>query len=308
MGAKIMRHDWYQATIDPPAGATVSQVLDVLASLGDECRPAYGLARMYRYETGYGVFREDVGPVAHVLFGGQQGTVHAFASGDDTGPFVDLVRENFGDCHRVTRADAAQDLNEAGAYDRVRESLIPIAEHHRVSFLQYEDELDATAGRTQYMGSPRSNCRLRLYEKGLQQKALVRALSGGHVFQNMRILNPATGELVEPENWTRIEAQVRPPDDLGKRWLASASAEEVWSCSPWLRDVGGALLSLQLEEFVMTSRKKTGVDRALQVMAAQYQKAITKKMEQLGGSPEAFGVHLAALICENERRRRTGVV
>lgn len=303
-----MRHDWYQATIDPPQGRTAAQVVEVLSSLGDEMRPAQGLARMYRYENGYAVFKEDVGPVASILVGGQGGTVHAFASGDDTEPFVDLVRGQFGDCHRVTRADAAQDFNESGAYDRVRETLRPIAERHHVSFLQYQDDLDHEAGRTQYMGSPRSNCRLRLYEKGRQQQALIKASLPGFKPPHTLLLNPATGELVEAENWTRVEAQVRPATDHGKRWLASVSPEQVWGCSPWLCEVGGAVLALDLERFVMTARKQTSVDRALQVMAAQYQKAILHKMQELGGSPEAFGVHLASVIRENERRRRTGIV
>jgi len=303
-----MRHDWYQATIDPPQGLEASQVVECIAGLGTELRQAPGLARMYRYQDGYAVYKDDIGPVAHVFTGGQRGTVHAFASGDYTDEFVHLIRSQYPECHRVTRADAAQDFNESGAYDRVRSSLVEVAERYHVSFLQYQDELDATAGRTQYMGSPRSNCRVRLYEKGLQQQAIIKASSGAFKPPQMKLLNPATGELVEPGDWTRVEAQVRPETDYGKVWLSKASPEEVWACSPWLSDVAQVVLSLNLERFVMTRRKQTTVDKALQTMVSQYRKAILKKTADLGGSPEAFGLHLASVMAEMDRKSRSGMV
>lgn len=297
-----MRFDYYQATMPGDS----EKNLAVLAGLGDELRPAQGLAKMYRYDRGYAVYSKGVGPVAHVFAGGQGGTVHGFASGEDTQEFVRLVR---AECpgHRVTRADAAEDFNEKGAYDRVRELLRPIVAQHGVSFLQYADDLDECAGRTQYVGRPKSDVRVRLYEKGWQEAAKTLGWLGVPD-SDLRIVNRTTGELISPECWTRIEAQVRPPDDKGKVWLATASPDAVWGCSPWLRDVAQKVLALELERFVMTRRKETTVDRALRIMCSQYGRSMEKKVEELGLSWEEFGKHLQSVMRDHERARRTGMV
>lgn len=95
--------------------------------------------------------------------------MHALASSDHTDSFVDLVRTEWPERHLVTRMDAAQDFNEERCYDRLRRVSRGVAKRHRLSFPQYADPLNPKAGRTQYIGSPKSDYRVRLYEKGWEQ-------------------------------------------------------------------------------------------------------------------------------------------
>lgn len=170
--ARVMRFDWYQTTVeDDPR-----KVVTTIAKLGDELRPADGLARKYRYGQGWAVHHNQKGVVAHVFAGGNGDKPHAYASSEATDAFVELVRTEWPDKHLVTRMDAAQDFNEEGAYDRLRPVARKIAKRHRLNFPRYEDELHPMAGRTQYVGSPSSDYRARLYEKGWEQVAKLLAL------------------------------------------------------------------------------------------------------------------------------------
>lgn len=226
-----MRFDWYQTTIDAPADDVLEQVM----KLGDRVKDADKLASRYRYDKGWEISRDDCGTVAHVFAGGNGGKPHAFASGQATDAFVDLVRSEWPDRHLVTRMDAAEDFNEEGCYDRIRLPMKRIAKRFGLNFPQYEDDLNPSAGRTQYVGSPKSDYRARLYEKGWEEvnKQLARFnLPPGVSETIMMITNTVTGEMIRPQDWTRLELQVRPRQEEGRRMAAFATPEEAWSFSP----------------------------------------------------------------------------
>ena len=296
-----MRFDYYQSTVPESVGS--GEVIHLLSEAGHELKPMHHGAMGYKqgFELGQGGTA-----FGRLYVGGQKGTTHLVASGEHTGLLVAFLRGRLPDDHLVTRADAAQDYNEPGAYERLRDALRPIAQKHRLAFLQYADEIHPTSGRTQYVGSAQSACRVRAYEKGKQQAAIMRASMPG-LNGPMEFLNEETGELVHSDNWSRAEAQVRPPEEWSRRWMAKATPEQVWSCSPWLVESASVLFDVRLDRFIMTRRKQTTDERAFEMMCSQYRKAIRQAIDRCG-SVEDLGAHMLQVIDGVESRERLGIV
>lgn len=286
-----MRFDWYQTSIDeqPRVG------IDTLAKLGHELRPADALARKYRYHQGFQVHHNNRGVVATVLVGGNGKRIHAFASSQATDAFVDLVRTEWPDRHWVTRADSAEDYIDAGAYDRLRTVARRIAKRHRLRFPRYEDDLNPTAGRTQYIGSPTSDYRNRTYEKGFEELGKIAQLQPGQDLSTVTILNEATGQYVRPEEWTRTELQARPREEEGRYLLAHASPEEVWGFSPWAHEFAKEAMALDLERIVMRTRKISKDEEALRWMCQHYGGMLGRLHTDLGDW-QAVGLQIGATL------------
>lgn len=296
----MSRFDWYQATVRQPVGL----VLETLAKLGDSTAPADGLARKLRYQQGVDVMHQSRGKVASILWGGHNDPEgerpHVLASSDATDAFVDAVRTEWPDCHTVTRMDAAHDFNEPNCYDRLRPILRDVAKEHRVGFEQIADELKADAGRTQYMGSRKSDYRVRCYEKGYQvSQHLAEIMARNHPGLKPEpwkiVVNEASGECILPENWTRIEVQVRPPTKEARTLAATASPEQAWTFSPWTAEVAKRTLALDLERMYIRTKKTSKDDNALAFMCEQYGGIMARFADKLGGW-SALGEHLEKVV------------
>lgn len=294
-----MRFDWYQTTIeDKPR-----DVLATIAKLGHETRPADGLAKRYRYAQGWAVHHQQRGVVAHVFAGGNGDKPHAFASSEATDAFVDLVRTEWPDRHLVTRMDAAEDFNEEGCYDRLRPVAKRIAKRHRLAFPTISDELDPNAGRTQYIGSTSSDYRARLYEKGWEQVAKLLALfkqpiEAGAV---VSIRNEVTGEDVRPQDWTRMELQLRPRQEDARRRAASLLPDEAWGCTPWAQELAAEALALDLERIVMRTRKVSKDEEALRWMCQHYG-AMLQRLQHDLGDWACVGKQIGEIVQEQQKR------
>jgi hypothetical protein len=282
-----VRFDYYAARVEVPPEVLVEQV----RKLGHELRPCHGLARSYHYEHGYHVYREGDGVVATVLAGGN-GYPFAYASGGWTESFVDLVRTYWPEQHLPTRIDSAEDFNDPNAFDRVRRIGRRLARKHRLHFPSFADDLNPTAGRTQYLGSPKSDYRVRLYEKGWEQ---VGKLGMRSVPDDFRILNEATGELVRPGDWVRLEGVFRPKDDEARRAAAGASPYEVWGLTAWTSELAKEALALDLERLYIRTRKRTTDEQTLRWMCSQYAAVLQRLRRDVGGW-EAVGQTIGKLI------------
>lgn len=278
-----MRFDWYQTTIeDKPL-----VVLDALAKLGHEVRSADGLAKRYRYQQGWEIHHRTLGVVAHCFAGGNGDKPHAFASSQATDAFVDLVRNEWPERHLVTRLDAAEDFNEAKAYDRIRRISRRVAKRHKLSFPQIADHLNPTQGRTQYIGSPSSDYRVRLYEKGWEEVGKLLALWAKGEPSDMAqkvltIRNEATGEDLKPEDWTRLEIQVRPRQEAGRRAAAMVSPDQAWSFTDWSCELAKEALALELERLIVRTKKVSKDEEQLRWMCKQYGAMLHRLCADLG--------------------------
>jgi hypothetical protein len=297
-----MRFDWYQGTIED----TPHAVIEAVAKLGHEVRPADAAARKWRYKQGFAVHHNDRGIVAHVLCGGNGDKPHAYATGDDAHAFAGLVRDYWPDRHLVTRVDAAQDFNEARAFDRLCPVARKVAKAHRLAFPRIEDVLNEKAGRTQYVGSPSSDYRARIYEKGWEQIGKLQALFRKQGFNIEAdaiptIRNEATGEEVRPEDWTRAELQVRPKQEQARRLVATLSPEQCWGVTPWALDLAREAMALDLERVVMRTRKVSKDEEALRWMCQQYAGPMMRLKGELGDWA-CMGLELGRLIEEQRNQ------
>lgn len=296
-----MRFDWYQATIEAEPRA----VVETVAKLGHELRPADSLARRYRYDQGWAVHHHQLGIVANVFAGGNGKNPHAFASSEATDNFVSLVRQEWPERHLVTRMDAAEDFNEEGCYDRIRPVARRIAKRHRLNFPKYEDDLHPTAGRTQYLGSPTSDYRARLYEKGWEQVAKLLQLFKelpANIGENVTMIrNEITGENVRPQDWTRLELQVRPRQEEGRRKAATVAPEEAWGFTDWATELAAEAMALDLERICIRTRKVSKDEEALRWMCQHYGSMLTRLNADLGDWA-CVGLEIGRMIQEQRTK------
>jgi len=262
----MMRFDYYSARVEVPPPVLISE----LQKLGHEILPCDGLARSYHYDQGFQIKHSQNGVVATVLAGGNGDYPFALASGDATDAFVDVLRTRWPDQHLPTRLDPCQDFNDSTAFPRLRRTCRDIAQEHGLAFPAISDELNPKAGRTQYMGSPKSDHRARLYEKGFQLASKHGIQSPGGSSDDLFILNPGTGEMVRAADWVRLEGQIRPQGEEARRLAAHASPEETMGFTAWTRELAFRALSIDLKRIYMRIRKQSSDEQALFWMVRQY--------------------------------------
>lgn len=301
-----LKFDWYQATVLADT-CDLGKVLEWAELQGDEIRECNGLARQYRYERGRALYRKGVG-LFKVLDGPEHQGVHFITSGEAAHAFAGQLREACP-CHSVTRADVALDIYQGGDYDRDRLRLRAIAERHRVSFQQVADDLNPRAGRTQYVGSPASSCRVRLYEKGLEQyQRVAMCMQGFKVGEGAQFVTD-DGELFDPCGWVRLECQVRAERKDAREHLAQASPAAFWGCSPWLREVYGEFIGGQVDSCtIQLKRGMTDHEKAVRLMVRQWGKTIGRMFEDAKGDSGKVGGQLWSLLGEKERQRVSAFV
>lgn len=202
--------DWYQATI---TGVTDPQEVAARLLHGSgvsalkEGHGGFNRPSSLRGESAAG------GSVA-VFFGAEQ-DVHVLGS-SSAAPHVSAVLREFYPVHTVSRADVCLDFDHEGAFDKLWREIHRLAtgrEGRRVGTTLAGDWLDGLAGRTLYAGGPTSRLRIRVYEKGHEQRAK-------HPDREFSL------------NWARVEWAVR-PDSKSKLAAATATVEELAAWTPF---------------------------------------------------------------------------
>ena len=194
--------------------------------------------------------------------------------GERTPKVVEALR---GACeHRCTRVDACADFDAPGAYTRLLGHAIEVKKAHKLYGERRGDWEDhPEKGRTQYLGSPSSPVKARLYEKGLQ---------------------PEYEHLGKP-HWVRLELQVRPQKEA-KSEYAKLTPLEVWGASRWTRDLAGAVLSEHVDPHPAgTMYRLTDRDHKLRWMLRQYGPALVSLADDCGGWDVA-GLTLSEMLAE----------
>ena len=299
-----MKIDWYQTTIEDDPKAVIS----ILSKLGHELRPNDNIAKQYRFKQGFQVHHNQRGIVASIVMGGNGKNPHAWATSDEAPAFADLVRTEWHGRHLVTRLDACEDFIEHGAYNRLRKVCKKVAVGHRLKFRQQADELNPMAGRTQYIGSQQSNFFGRLYEKGYEVLGKIPAIASGQFKPESvsSIQNDATGEMVNPADWVRLELQARPPKGEARRLAAQATPEEIWTFTDWTQDLAREALALDLERYFVRTRKQTVDEEALQWMCRQYGNMLQRLHGDLG-SWDCVGREIQRVLIELNSRDGHGL-
>lgn len=257
--------DWMGCTIEEYPGVIVDACMTLPG--------AYDIRRgrgMNNYRERAAIIDVDGEVIASVLHGGSNGAPHAFASGDASPAFTDLVRSTWADRHRVTRLDTAQDVRTD--FGTARAELQAFA---RQKSLKGHSQLpdDPIDGGSYNIGAPSSSVRLRLYEKGKQLAKLARSTEGYHL------------------DTVRYELQVRPVRE-GKLTAARLSPDQAWGVTPWAREIAQTHLAAYPDRVVMQRRLPTSFERTHRAMLDQYG-AHLRDLLASAGSTCAFGEQLA---------------
>lgn len=254
-----MRFDWYAATISADSGDVVRALVAGLGAEPVEARPLNG------YQNAVKLVR-DGSTVCRVLWGGNGGAPHAFATSDDAPAFAALVRSLWPDRHYVTRADVAADFDDGDTtWERLYASVLAVAQDRGLKKSQAGDWIDPDDGRTFYVGARKSAVFARLYEKGKQLRAL--ATDGG-----------ADISL----NLVRLELVAR-PDGEARRAAARMEPEEFYGFADWSKQLALDVFALDVDRVHIKERRESDDDRALFYAVKQYHDHFERLAERLGG-------------------------
>lgn len=246
-----MRCDYYAATV--PASLshleqTIKSNFDGILCQEVPVRP---------YKNGFRHSEADF----RVYWGGQNPLPFFVSSGEKAQAGSDFLRKLYPN-HRVSRADVAYDLREVGGFDRIIGQIEPIARKAgvEVCFMGDPDPKKST-GRTMYFGSPKSDVRICVYEKGIFQRS--------------------KGDENAPADWVRVELRVRPRKER-KSFCASASLAELWGLSRWSSTVAADVLETQSPFVPDPSLRRSETDQAIAHMLRQYASSIRKFCDMYG--------------------------
>lgn len=277
-----MRFDWYQATI-PEDPMVLLGAFRELAGRGGEVEQGAG---RHNYKESFTVRNVDGERVAVVLSGGANGNPNATASGAFTDQFVNLVRERWP-VHRVTRFDAAEDFCAPGSYNELEGVCRGVAMSLGVKGRAIVPD-DVTEGRTYYMGSVSSDVRVRLYDKTAESRRFL----------------PAERHAEIPENWSRLEAQVRPRKEW-KAYAAQATPEQAWGFSGWTTTLADKAMSLSLERITMQANRESDDQRAYRYLLIQYG-PLLQRLAEGQGSWEMVGRTIGDDLRRIAKQKQTG--
>lgn len=216
--------DWYGAT---PRGVTDPDLIAsrVLIGLGPVVLRDGAGGLNYPYSM-----RGDLpagGSLA--IYYGNDKDVFVQATGGAAQHVADVLRRAWPD-HTVARVDVACDFDEPGCFGRLWRAVDDERKGRAGKPIAAElagDWLDAVNGRTFYAGGRSSAYRVRVYEKGHEQRSK-------HPDQTFSL------------DWTRVEAQVR-PKGAGKRTAAQLAPEALFAWTPFGAAVLRAVARLKLE-------------------------------------------------------------
>ena len=279
-----MKFDWYAATLP---GVGPMDALEVIKSgMGyavEEGRRRLGYAQCFKVQN------EGGDTVAEVLCGSvgkNHLETHAVATGENAPQFASVLRGAFPD-HRVTRFDAAEDLDEPGAFAKLTNTMVEVALAHRVKGLWITPD-DPGEGATYYLGGKSSAVTCRCYQKGLQLRKDIHP-----------VLRPSISE-----HWARLEVQVRPPKTEGKTLAATLTPEQAWGFAAWSQDLILAALKLNVEKIQGLGWKpQTDDEITLDWLCRQYGPLLGRMVEDLGNW-ECVGLTIGDRIAELARIAR----
>lgn len=278
----MARFDWYQATIPAP----VNDVLEGLQALSEsgEIKHSKGM-HGYAHSA---LLSDSRGLLAQVWHGGCHEYPHAVLTGENAQPGAELIRVTWPE-HTVSRVDACEDFEEP-VFESIQAAMLTAAQAHRVKVDTRGDHLLTKQGRTVYLGSVKSPCRMRLYDKAAELRS--------------RFAKDPARLAEVPEHLVRLEAQVRPASASARRSFASIEPVEVMGSAAWQREVWRLVMGMDLQPVdVRKPWRQSDDDRAYAFLLAQYGKVLQRLKGDLG-SWECVGLQIGHDLEERAKASR----
>jgi len=300
------KFDWYSANInDFP-----KTVIDSVFPLGHRIVENRGIAFQYHRKNGYQVFDDNDNSVATVLFNDwDESETIAFSSSDAAMPFSSIVRDKWPDKHTVTRLDSSADFFGTSSYKKLARIGLKVAKGHDLYYEIRGDLLHPEKGKTQYIGSDKSNFRTRLYEKGLHiistSPEIQLMIKAGMKPSEISCFEGAH-KIDDLTQWVRLELQARPDGAYARKIASTVTPEQAWFMTGWTSQLAKDALSLDLERLYVRLKKQPNDEKALNYMAIQYANVIERQVESMG-SWDCIGSKLRDIIKEYRRLQRLGI-
>lgn len=276
--------DWYQATVRAP----VDDVLAALLARSDRTELKH-LRGVQGYGTTTKLVGDETGEV-EVWHGGRHAYPHVRFTSDAAPGHAAILREVFPD-HSPSRIDVKEDFEGAGVFDRVLPSLVDAAARHRVKVGCQGDHYLTKQGRTLVLGSRQSAVVLRAYDKAFELRS--------------KLSRDPVRLLQVPEHLTRLEVEVKPPNDMMiRRALAQAEPSAFMGVSPLVRDAWQAFGGEAVAPMRVTKAwRVSDDDRAYAYMLSAFGALLTRRAEDLG-SWDCLGLQLRDDIAEASHAKR----
>lgn len=253
------RFDWYSCTFHDSARRVVRK----LASHMSDTSPVE-VPGQYRFRTGHEL-RFGGTRSAVVYSNGPDEHPHVVASGLDAETLAQWARSADAPAHTVARADVCVDSDSPAAWETMLWGLRDLLSPTVKAVMMVPDRADD--GATYYVGSPTSEVRARLYEKGKQMQS------------------------VERPDWVRYEVQYR-PQKTRKTWAATAEREDILHASRWSRRFAETVLDIAGHAPPARQERVADLERALDACAAQYGRRMHEWLGLNGGDLEGLALTL----------------
>lgn len=284
----MARFDWYEATVKAEPG----ELLDaLLADFPEELRHEPLQRAPHGYGGGWRLLAD--GELAGQIWaGGQQAHPHVVFSGQDAHAGSEFLRTHFADSHFPSRIDPCEDFGEPEAYDQLQAIALQVAIDRKLKVDTRGDHLVTKQGRTLYLGSPKSFCRLRLYDKAAEMRA--------------RLARDPVKLLEVPEQLARLELQIRPDGFEARQIAARVDPISAFGCAQWTRELMRRVSGLDLEPVNLRKAwRQSDDDRAYAAMLAQYGGLLRRIVGDLG-SWDCLGLQIGSDLAERAAAERKG--
>lgn len=275
----ILKHaafDWYQTTVFGYDGKP-EVVLQMLAEEYPDSdliqKPA-----LNGYTTCYYIQCCDGSPQVAVMWGGNDGINIKFTGKNAINAQEILQKKGLE--HYPTRIDSAIDYTLPGFYDRAAKILCNLAQKQRLKIEQKGDWIRGEA-RTLYIGSPTSEFRICMYEKGYEM-----GLVGNPDFPNA-------------PHWTRLEFRLRPKNRVNKMITARWSAAVLPTAGIFGDCISAVFGKTEPVGKFGSVYTITDNQRAIYSMVKQYKNALSSLAGECG-SWEKMGARLGEMIENSE--------
>lgn len=215
--------------------------------------------------------------LAHCLTGGTGSAVGSsqFIAASTANEVYPLIRE-LHPHHSVSRLDAAEDYCGVGTWEKLEAMLTKVCGDHKISMAPFgeghrrpDGTRDETKGRSWYFGSKKSQFRVVLYEKGLEQLA--------------------KGVPADP-TWVRLETRIM-PKSRAKSLLGMMDMQpiDILGFSRWGLDVAAFMGAEDIKRIAIGSVwKPNDIEQVALKIVRMFDKGIEHLLER-EGSAEAVG-------------------
>lgn len=274
-----MKFDWYQATIEAEPDYIKSAFMEASGGDWEWSPPMVGSDRTETLVV-------DGEPLLELCTGGRFVHPHTKATGSSAHLASAVIRTACPE-HLVSRADVCVDLEAPGWFDHA----FSVMRDHAVSKGTKTERVGDWDGphpaRTFRVGSKSSPVMMRLYEKGMEQRAK----------------DPRNADSYSPD-WVRLEVQVRPSKRANKLDMAGRPLSDFWGAAKWSRNLATQLLDVEVPKYSMVPayNGRADLEQREHFMVQQYGRTLRERAA-IEGSPEAFGHYLDRMLRQYEAIR-----